>query len=480
MAASGSWSEQLHQFLNGRLRTTSYKVAVKQHPLVLIPQVPLHTQHIVDGIALAIVDRGDRCGRETFLTICNHLKSCWGRWLQVMQYVTENAGNSISHEDNDAHQQRRFTYGAMAALQDVLLAWYVVDAVLKLPLHTQAKSTGKHALPPPVVCSLLLEELATLLPHHMPLFCMTTLSTKSPVIVAALLEYWHRFEDMITSWYLPTMHDTLQAGSGALRRCEEVVKRHLLTAQNRVTDAAHSAPGLLASMSTTTSQGIVRGSARTDLMSIIRNALAGGSTQKHHDGPSNAAAASTTSSAGRPTGKALVDIFIQQAFERSRTALSCKQCGALFPSEGGLMSHYATHFSTKEQRDTDTAVRLRFPSVEDALQHCPFTSRHAGGASDQAVKFFCKTTEAHRPFFLPTVAVRKPELGDDGERGSASSAKRPRGTEGVVITDIATMYHCVVCREMIRPMQDVFSRDWVLPHCVQVGSGVAHEGCRVA
>jgi hypothetical protein len=451
---SVAWSEQLHVFINGRLRTTPYRLAVKQQPLVIIPQVPLNTQFLLDGIAMAIHDRGDLFGRETFLAVTNHLKSTSGRWMQVAQYVTENCGgSSVVHV---SQQHRRFTYGAMAALQDLLLAWYVVDVVLK---HVDAKS---------VAFSLLAEELPHLITTHMPLLCATTVSTSaSTYIVAAVREYRGRFEDLMATWYMdPTIH---RAGiRDVLRRSEEVLKR-VLTRPAAV--AVSVGPDGRAAQAANSS--VVIGN---DLLSLIRSALAGTLSMPTVSKPA------TKSQVPKLSGKALVDVYIQQAFERSRGQLSCKQCGALFPSETSLAAHFPTHFATYEQRDTDTAVRLRFPSADDVLQHCPVWSANAGAAVNVPVKFFCKTTEAHKPFFSATVAVRKGKANGDGEGGApGGGGKRPRGTEGVVVTDVAAEYRCSVCGEGIRPMQDVYSRDWVLPNATKLSNGaVVHLGCRDA
>lgn len=452
------WSEQLHMFLNGRLRTTPYRVAVKQHPLVTIPQVPLNTQYIIDGVVMAVTDRGDRCGRETFLTVCNHLKSCWGRWLQVVQYVSENAASVGLH----LHQHRRYTYGVMAALQDVLLAWYVVDAIIK---------GGVCQTAVPVASSLLLEELPQLLPAHIPTLCSTTMNASSTIVTAAMLEYRGRFEDLVASWYHQPVATAMR---DVLRRCEEVVRRHALAHSDELEHPLSSSA--LATHPADIKEAPV---SPGDMLSIIRSALAG---TLHADAVGVVSNEKPTShaSVAKLSGRALVDVFVQQAFERTRTPLSCKHCGVLFPSETALSGHFPTHYATKEQRDTDTAVRLRFPSVDDALHHCPFSSPNAGSAAAQPLKFFCKTTEAHRPFFSATVATRKVDLGIAANDGTTGSGKRPRGTDGVVVTDVAAVYRCAVCGEDIRPMQDVFSRDWVLPRCVKVPNGVVHLGCQAA
>ena len=73
-----SWIRSLQAFFDARLRTTPYRVASASAPLVASPALPLNTQYIIDGVALAIIDN-PALAAESFAAVTNHVRACSGR-----------------------------------------------------------------------------------------------------------------------------------------------------------------------------------------------------------------------------------------------------------------------------------------------------------------------------------------------------------------------------------------------------------------
>lgn len=464
------WGRDLQLFLEGRLQTVPYRVASRSNPLVELPNLPMNTQYLIDGVVAAIADHGVRFAGESLRIVVSHLGQAWGRWDDVRRRLEE--VHAATQHMSEHRRATQFRYAAHAAMQDVLLSWYVVDAVLK------SRSSG-HELAQDELVRPLLQQLPSLCSRHMPVFCAQSISSGSPYIAGAVEDYRLLFLQVLQSWTLPQPYGL---PLDCQQRCSDFMAQRLRTIADDVAQRHRNHRGaalsedLVALLQSAykTEGGAAAGPAHHSSFPQRTFPVPGGRGRGHFRSRQEQAQHYWNR---QKRGKDLVNFFIDQAFTFANGRFYCIHCGAPFSNMELQQAHHRSHFLMHEQRDKDPAVRMRFPSADEFAQHVPVDWRARDATPACLPKLFCRTTEAYRPNFVPKVPVLV--QADATGKLSGSQGQRSRGVVGVVVPDISAAYRCARCREPIQPIQDPLSKEWVLEGCVDVpgGVGICHKGC---
>lgn len=378
------WTNQLELLMGVRLRTAPYRVAVKSTPGISVPNMPLHSMYVIDGIVVAIGDKGSEYGRESFLALRNNLRKCWDGWERLCVELSEahSLANEGKHRAPAAADNGNSApvvsfnpmhcYLAMAALQDLWCAWCVVDGVLKH--HHPFAPREEDSLEYPVVeeLGLLIErELPQFTSLFMPMFHAPSVLSPSPYVQDAMDCLRALFFDLINSWLIGVVRPE------TIVRIEEDIRYQ---SHQIVDDELRTSGGAVKRAYPLESDAV-------NLSPSIGNQ---NSKQKSH-------------------GARIVSEFIGDLFSKQRTAYACPQCGLPLPSAALRDAHVVTHFTA--QRKVDPAARLRHVSVEEFATHVsglPMVSAlEEFAASDYFPSFFCRNSESASSRNANSVRIRK-------------------------------------------------------------------------
>ncbi|CCW65219.1 unnamed protein product [Phytomonas sp. EM1] len=323
------WLLDFQFFLSGRLHTPPYVAAARSYPLISLPSMIPHTQYLLDGIVWSLNEHSE-WALEAWLVIQNHLKTTVDRLQDVARDLAD-GWKTDERVELDGFRARERTYGSHAAVQDVYLAFCVVDAVLK---HVRSpkqavKQTIEKALP-----HLVVETFPILQDYP-----------RSPWMESATDEFRLLFLDFLRSWTASGVEPETN------RRLEEHI-RHCLKVRR---EAAQTGPSAARS---------------TALQDGLRLVLDGAS-------PAPAISSASTSLApasGDPAGvEKKIRSFLASINPHRRSLASrlrCAHCGAPLRDEASKNAHYRIHFHGHNYlRPEVKMVRLMYPTVGEFIDH---------------------------------------------------------------------------------------------------------------
>ncbi|KAK7200292.1 hypothetical protein NESM_000082000 [Novymonas esmeraldas] len=394
------WCISLQFFLASRLRTPSYAVASRQHPFIQVPPMIPRTQFLLDGVVWAVNDHPSWV-LEAWLTIQNHIKDTATRFAELSVELARvsaasggNAGGggggtgattvtSSTAAPRGSALDRERTYQAYAAVQDVYLAFCVMDTVVKNVCADAAAELH----------GAVEKELPHLVTHYMPVFAPVT----SHWAAEAAEEHRHLFHALLDSW--------LQQGtfnSDVHRRLQEYIQHRLQRTreaeaedqqqqqqQQQHSDAVGRANGSHGSSGAAdlwglSVQQIIDSSARVSA-AVVATAPSTSVAQaeaKGRGGPPGTAAAEAKSAVLQSFARGVrtpdtvertLRSFLNSIFPSRNTPAArhrCPHCGALFRDEKSKNAHYRCHFYARNfLKPEEKLVRLMYPSASDFAEH---------------------------------------------------------------------------------------------------------------
>lgn len=314
------------------------------------------TQGLIDGILWAINDHPDWV-LDAWLTLQNHLNDTARRYSEINTEMGglaaqlskgSTASTTLSSAARGTPLDRERTYRAHAAVQDIYIAFCVVDSLLKnicVEGEVALRSAVEAALP-------------RLVAEYMPIFSIP----QSRWCGEAVDEYRYLFLDLLNSWLVLNV---LQ--SDVHRRIQEYIQHRLHRSRAEVVEGDTKKQAAL------WNQGV---------QAIIEQAA----------GPSTALPSSSLQSGGGHTGAAknatlkpppartaeavekTVRSFLNSIFPPRRTPASrhrCPHCGALFRDEKSRAAHSRYHFYARNfLKPEDKLVRLMYPTAVEFIDHC--------------------------------------------------------------------------------------------------------------
>lgn len=308
-----------------------------------------NSQYLIDGALWAIHDHPN-WAMDAWLVVQNHLKDTGTRYEELRREL-RNAKAVAAEEDPTSKTNRERLYRAHAAVQDLYLAFCVVDALLKSEQLHLSRDT-------PSVKEAVEKELPHLVADYVPLFE----AQHSEWAEDAAEEYRDLFFHLLRSWLTQQVlrEDTH-------RRMEEFIRHKLKT--NREAMEVAKAP--------------FAASAATDgLRLLIRttNAAATGSSKGAGRGPPARAAGPGGRGGGPQQPRRTPDSvertirsFLASIFPAKKGATGrfrCPHCGAYFKDDKSKNAHYRCHFTNHNfLKPEEKVVRLMYPSVNDFIEH---------------------------------------------------------------------------------------------------------------
>ncbi len=466
------WARTLHLFLNCRLRASRH-VANGSGSISGggIPSMPANTQFLIDGIAMAVDDHATSA-LVGWGAIGDHLRACAGRYARLRSQLLD-----VQH---GAQRYGRDTiqWAAHATVQDLYLAWCVVDGVAKTTRLAEVRHAAEAEWPRLVALHMsLLWHGAGAAPG--PALSGDGDSSSSrpnlhvhvvTMLDSAVAQFRPLFLDLLRSW-------AVTAGRGAAlrpdtrRRMEDHVRQALLVAAE---SAQQRTGGALLSADRA---GNLHGTAVAQLL-------------QSHTGAGPATAGSPHGGGGYRgrfggTPARLLDLTVMQLSDANRQPFGCRHCGAHFKSSEACSQHYRLHFLARGL--ADPMLRLRPCSRGDFLAH------HVPGLPDGS---FVKTVAPLGQAYGMTdaaVVVRPVTTALVGVGGGAASGaalggawqeragvrKRPRGGAWLV-DDPGQPVPCAMCGLAFQTQMDGASGEWMLVDAVDGPGGIAgvcHSGC---
>lgn len=406
----GEWCISLQSFLSSRLRTPSFAVASRQHPFVSVPSMIPRTQFLLDGVVGAINDHPSWV-LDAWLTVQNCIKDTGTRFAELSEELyravtlssTSNAAPSRTAmaAPRGSALDRERTYRAHAAVQDIYLAFCVMDALIK-NVCAEAAATLHAAVE---------TELPHLVADFVPIFAPAT----SYWIEDAVEEYRYLFHALLDSWVVQNtvnsdVHRRLQEYlQDRLQRTREVEEKAELAGS----ESAEGTTNRSANPAQTTSSGNNSGAAagtgtgssssngnsntnvanpwQKSMQHIIEStarisaavvAASSAPTNKPHgrNAPGGAPAAKNSGQRGFDRGartpeavERTLQSFLSYVFPPRRTVAvrhCCPHCGALFRDDKSKKAHYRCHFYARNYLKRDEKlVRLMYPSAGDFAEH---------------------------------------------------------------------------------------------------------------
>ncbi|KAG5474137.1 hypothetical protein CUR178_04248 [Leishmania enriettii] len=389
------WCISLQFFLASRLRTPSYAVASRQHPFIQVPPMIPRTQFLLDGIVWAVNDHPGWVD-SAWLTVQNHIKDTSTRFRELSDELARataaaaTAASSSSAATNAISSMiaprgsaldRARTYQAHAAVQDVYVAFCVMDALVK---GVSADAAGK-------LHDAVGKELPQLVAYYVPLFAPAT----SYWVATAVDEYRHLFLALLDSWitqstFSSDVHRRLQEYlQHRLQRTREAeaVEQQLLQ-QDSSRNSAAKANGSTAGANSADVWGV-------SVQHIIDNAARVSATVMATAPTANITGSEVRGSGGQPASAASMKNAALRSFERGvrtpdtveRTLRSflnsifpprstaaarhrCPHCGAPFQDDTSKSTHYRCHFYARNfLKPEEKLVRLMYPSAADFAEH---------------------------------------------------------------------------------------------------------------
>ena len=408
------WIRSLQLFLDCRLRS-SRQCGDAQFPLM-----PMNTQYLVDGIVLAINDHPELAA-SSWSAVLGHLRDCHGRYERLKAQLNE---ANVARR----HGLGRIRYACVATVQDLYLAWCMIDGLVKNTTIDAIRQSVDLEMPRLVASNLSLLWSAS--------------ADAPPMLLAAVAEFRGLFLDLVRSWPL-----LRSIRPDTIRRCEEHVKQALRVASQLAESTA---------------------SARSDKhgANVVAKFIARQQQQ-----------ARETSGSGGSSSKSakLLDSVVMQLNDCVRNPFACKHCGAYFTSADACSKHYRVHFFARAQMtrgDADPMVRLRPCTKDEFVGHAVMPS-----TDGSFVRTVAPSSDAYRGDSV--VVVRKvvaPTSVGLSQSGGPNLRKRQR-TGVYVLEDPSVVVPCVVCRQAIQCRLDATTGEWILLDTAEVPAGVCHAGC---
>lgn len=485
--ADHEWIRSLRLVLNCRLRSSTHFSASRGCGF---PPMPSNTQFVIDGIVMAVDDRPALASASWQATV-EHLRECCSRFHRLRQQLlgASHAGNATLKFGVE-----RIQWATYAMVQDVYLAWCVLDGVAKDSAVPEIRRVAELEWP-----RLVAQHMTVLWEAYAP----DTGTSKTPgtaselqngevgvvrLIDGAVSQFRGLFLDLLRSWLLMRSFR-----ADTLRRIDEHVRQALRVAAVKFAECSSSLASGLDSMA----------SAAAVAQLILRTRQA--ATAVPPAGIPVAVLAGGTSS-GRPllssfrrgfhAGAAtkLLDVTVMQLSDSNRQPFACRQCGAPFKSSAACSAHYRVHFFTRAQLgDTDQMVRLRPCSREAFLAHhvasgppdgsfiatvAPIKTAYRDEAV-VAVRTASKATSTTTTTAPSAAGQPLPAASSSSSAAAAGLRKRPRSGLWLV-DDPSIPVTCVVCGQPIPSRLDTVSGEWVLPDARDApggAGGVCHAAC---
>lgn len=362
----------LQFFLSSRLRTQPFAAASRAYPMISVPMMVPNTQYLLDGIVWSLNDH-PTWAVDAWLYVLNYLRDAAERFDEtVMQLDTaiavrqrpRDSRNAPPPSEGNAKIEREQTYMAHAAVQDVYVAFCVVDAMLKgctaAPTDV-ARARGAQALSPLRVA--MEKELPRLVSDYFPIFA--AFSADNTYVADALEEYRLLFLGLLESWAVMRALEP-----HTIRRLEEHIRYKLKNTREGGGDAVDA--------DTNNEDG--RGGASTragagtslavqqSLEILLRGTLKTPGTAHQRGSAGRLKTPRSAEMAERNIKSFLGSIFPSRRVMGVR--VRCPHCGAPFKDEKAKDAHYRYHFHNHNvMRGEDRVVRLSYPSPDDFVVH---------------------------------------------------------------------------------------------------------------
>ncbi|CBH10702.1 hypothetical protein, conserved [Trypanosoma brucei gambiense DAL972] len=351
-AGKDEWLVGLQQFINTRLRTIPFAAAARVRPQVSVPLPLPNTQYLIDGLMWSVRDCA-AWAADAWLCAQSHLHACTQRYAKLNETLTYNAqqrqGGRESKQGEDSAAERERMYDCHALIQDIYIAFCLVDAFLR---HMSEVSKS--------VKELVEKELPRLVADHMPLWE----PAHNHYAEEAVEDHRLLFLDLLRSW---TVTGLLRPDTQ--RRIEEYVRHKLKTVREAIADSSRRS-----------NDGQVAVSSRRErqiraISSGLRAFLYNTAEQKQQQQlsvplPSEGKSGERTNAVDAV--RLTMASFVSAIFPSSRTEAGryrCAHCGLVLKNASAKTSHYRYHFCSRSYNTELKIVRLPFPALEDYISH---------------------------------------------------------------------------------------------------------------
>lgn len=444
------WLVNLQAFLENRLTTPTYALASRAYPNISAPLSLQNTQGLLDGLSLSLQDNPNWI-KSAWGLIQSHVKRTYQRFEDVKELLmTTGFQEARKSKGGKPHGEGR--YRALSAVQDVYLAFCVVDATLKaIPCLTPIKFQREirelvESSLPSLVCDCF--------PPLAPIGALSEASllgakntSPSAYLQEALEIYRWQFWDLLRAWKGSSEHSsrytststvsilssTFAEGtisSEANQRLEEYIQHTLKVRREAGGKTISSLPGDHGSSSSNGNaigedlsiQGMINSLTETAIEGMTPSfssfsqsvASAGGSAAGPLAGWSNASINSSTVTAEMMDRR--IRSFLHHIFPSRMRGNAhrhrCGYCGAPFDSDAAKNTHYRYHFHSRNAlRPEEKVVRLLLPAAADFIEHV--------GDSDRS-GYFPKVTltleEAYKGGANGAVTIRRGAPKPSGNR----------------------------------------------------------------
>lgn len=323
------WSVGLQFFLSSRLRTPSFQVASATHPLIRVPALLPHTQHLLDGIVWSLNDHPE-WSEDVWPIVLNHVRDVDDRYQETMKQLAVVKRSEQESASAVTRLYREREYCAHARLQDVYLAFCVVDAFLKHVVQPDKK-----------LYASIIDGLPQLVADRFPVF----LPGHSIWERDAIEEFRFHFLNLLRSWRtLRTLPVDVH------RRLEEHIR-------HRLKSSGGAGSG-----------GRAVGEAVRDGLKVLMTNLNGTTTSSQLSQSQSSIASRTPAEA-----EGQVRSFLSSIFPPRRSAAArvrCGHCGAPLKDEAARNEHYRYHFHAHNfLSSASKVVRLLYPTPSDFVAH---------------------------------------------------------------------------------------------------------------
>lgn len=428
-------------FLENRLTTPTYALASRAYSTIASPFSLSNTQGLLDGLSLTLQDNPNWI-KSAWGLIQSHLKRSYQRLEDVNELLKTTPFLQARH-DKAGKLQPEGRYRALAAVQDVYLAFCVVDATLKtIPLLTpikfqrEVREMMESALPS-LVCDCFppLAPISTVCEGFSVGSADASLNT---FLQEAMEAYRWQFWDLLGTWRgssgaysiqplcVPTSSGLSSSSfaegtvsSDANQRIVDYIDHTMKVRQEAAKKAAALSSSSSSSAHGLTSanyEGLRKGGFSNEVMgslfpsSFLRNSSEGRNSSGNF---------SSTNTSGTITLEMMdkrIRSFLNHIFPSRLRGYAhrhrCAYCGAPFDSDTGKNAHYRCHFHSRNAlRPEEKVVRLLFPTPLEFIEHI--------GDSD-------------RTGYFPKVTLTLEEAYKGGAKGAVSIRRQATKSSGTL------------------------------------------------
>lgn len=378
MRKKEEWTLGLQFFLSSRLRTAPYTAASRSYPQISVPSMVPNTQYLLDGIVWSFNDHPEWAA-DAWPYVQNYLRDAAERFAEEVNQLNtaiavrqrQTAGREANAPDTAAAAallaansriERERSYRAHAAVQDVYLAFCVVDALLKgcaappVP-RPRSKADASHS---PSLLETIERELPHLTADYFPVFAVYP--AENTYVADAVEESRLLFLGLLESWVVMRSLEP-----HTVRRLEEHIRHRLKHSRETMAEGDLGEGG--------GADGGRRGSnaaaVQQSLDILIRGTLA--TTAQKGGGAGGSGSRALKAPRSAEMAERNIKSFLGSIFPSRRNMgarFRCPHCGAPFKDEKSKDAHYRYHFhSHNVVRTEDKVVRLSYPSPEDFIMH---------------------------------------------------------------------------------------------------------------